>query len=168
MSKIRNIKLGVRPKRKDLFYNEHIKNQNINKVPDYYNNMAGNPYVGRMDRSVAVTENLLKVTKIITIVEETNESGNLSVEVNHDLGRRPYIIGTYEILSVGDEGSVNPERLGTRGTFPDFRLSSGVWVTRIDNVTNNTFNAVVSIEEMGTGTIQMKFYVLRETLFDDI
>lgn len=81
--------------------------------PDYYSNMVGNPYVGRLNSGVSIDTSLLKIWKTDEFILTNSQ---LTEYIYHGLGFTPTIMGTYIILD-----DYNTDIIGKRGRIPEYK-----------------------------------------------
>lgn len=73
--------------------------------PMYYDSMAGNPYMDRMDSGLDISSKILQFEKMITHDETLNFGTDAQTfTIYHDLGYKPLVFGYYTDMSVASSG----------------------------------------------------------------
>lgn len=82
-----------------VYKSETIKNNPLEKVPDFYKSAGGNPYYTRVRKGDS-KQGYLKIEKKITFSGDTTYSGgttSYTQTINHKLGKYTYPIGQLEL-----------------------------------------------------------------------
>lgn len=140
-----------------------IKDRNINEVPSFLKSVGA---VGRVDRiGDSSTLDLLKIEKVIDL-DVLTDTGQISEVINHGMGKSPYILGSYHIVSVG---AGNKDFEGKRGMLSDTRFLQDV-LGVLKDINSSSFTVIFSgTTILGVGArVKFRFYLMREDLFDDI
>lgn len=83
-----------------IYKSAEIKNENIDDRPMYYESLAGNVYIDRLDGGSSVGNTTLMVASILNVDKELDVVTELSTttfDVNHKLNYIPQIIGMFWI-----------------------------------------------------------------------
>lgn len=133
------------------FESQTIKNVALNKVPDFYRSVAGNPYADRVANKSTKSGLIVRRQKFET-AQMLEDSGFgtffTTFRLEHNLGFQPYPMGQ---LTIGDDYFPVP--------YSDF---TGNTIVSYTHINNNRLDLFVSAT--GQALAKIKIYLLREGL----
>jgi len=149
-----------------IYRSSKIRNNEINDSPVFYKSMGGNPYQTRLEGGIDVGRNMFKIEEIKTIDYQKlpDDTGPQIITYYHNLGFKPFVMGTYVVLSSSViMGLPFPALL--RGSIPEVRWPQyGAAIehsTRVSLVDNNKVVIELNLD-ISSGIIRVKLNIMRE------
>lgn len=142
---------------KDVYRGKNLEDLDLIEQPAFNQSIVGEELIGRLGDKTDLDSNVFKIRDQFnfTIVGETPSSGSEvgSYVYTHNLGYRPFVMGTYKVVaSDSDDYPV-----GQRGLIPESRklaesgLNISVLEIKVEEITESELK--ISVHTYGTPTI---------------